>query len=322
MAPQSKPSTSEKGKEIVDESNAHKIARPVAPTYELNVSGEAEQRATIFSSWSAIVEREVDLDSLNHTTLSAIIHDNRWTRLCSKPHSIYLEVVREFMVNFNLTITDEGKEHAYETHVQGVWVPFSPDVIGHFYGVPEGSDAPAITNWSTVARAIYPDEHPKPWPHSNVVRHGHMSDELRLLHSFMASNITPTTHLIEIYPARMTILYQMETGHNFNFGEHIFNIITDLASNPKGRSKLIFSDLISVLCKRAQVSMHSSEMDKVKTPILCLRSVRHSIGQVHRHANERRLAAELEGKDEDNSPANEDEPIESDTLFMPQRIQR
>ncbi|KAL2497469.1 hypothetical protein Adt_23019 [Abeliophyllum distichum] len=102
MAPRSKPTTSRKGKEIAEDSNAHKRARPAAPTYELYVSGEAKQQATIFSSWLAIAEREVDLDSLNHTTLSAIIHDNGWTQLCSKPHSIYMEVVREFMVNFTL----------------------------------------------------------------------------------------------------------------------------------------------------------------------------------------------------------------------------
>ncbi|KAL2480182.1 Uncharacterized protein Adt_33148 [Abeliophyllum distichum] len=156
MAPRSKPTNSRKGKEMVDNSNAHKRSCHAVPTYELYVSSEAEQRATIFSSWSAIEEREVDLDSLSHTTLSAIIHDKGWTRLCSKPHSIYMEVVRKFMVNFNLAITDEEDEHAYESYVRGVWVPFSPDVIGNFYGVPEGFDAPAITNWNAVARVIFP----------------------------------------------------------------------------------------------------------------------------------------------------------------------
>ncbi|KAL2498721.1 Envelope-like protein [Abeliophyllum distichum] len=160
------------------------------------------------------------------------------------------------------------KDHAYETYVRGVWVPFSPDVIGHFYGVPEGSDAPNITNWNAVARAIYPIEHPRPWPQSNVVRHGDMSDELRLLHSFMASNNIPTTHLTEIFLVKMTTPYRLATGHRFNFGEHIFNIIMDLASHPKCRSKLIFPGLISALCKRAHVPMHSSEKDKAKTLIL------------------------------------------------------
>ncbi|KAL2541210.1 Uncharacterized protein Adt_02188 [Abeliophyllum distichum] len=177
------------------------------------------------------------------------MHDKGWTRPCSKPHSIYMEVVREFTVNFNLAITDEEKECAYETYVRGVWVPFSSDVIGHFYGVPKGSEAPAITNWNAIVHVIYPIDNPKPWLQSNVVRHGDMRNELYLLHSFMASNITPTTYLIEIYPAWMMILYQLATGHNLNFGEHISNTIMDLASNPKGRSKLIFPGLISALCK-------------------------------------------------------------------------
>ncbi|KAL2454319.1 hypothetical protein Adt_48178 [Abeliophyllum distichum] len=223
MAPRSKPTTSRKGKEIAEDSNAHKRARPAAPTYELYVSGEAKQQATIFSSWLAIAEREYIYGS------GAGIHGK-----------------------FHLAITDEEEKDAYETYVRGVWVPFSPDVIGHFYGVLEGSDAPAITNWNVVARVIYPIEHPKPWPQSNVVHHGDMSDELHLLHSFTASNITLTTHLTKIYPARMTILYLLATGHHFNFGEHIFNMIMDLASSPKGRSKLIFPGLISALYKRAQ----------------------------------------------------------------------
>ncbi|KAL2532871.1 Uncharacterized protein Adt_06222 [Abeliophyllum distichum] len=269
MPPRSKPTTSRKRKEIAEESNVYKRARPATPTYKAYVNAEAEQRATIFTTWSVIAEREVDLESLSHTTLSATIHDKGWTRLCSKPHSIYMEVVREFMVNFNLAITDEEDEHAYET-------------------VPEGSDAPAITNWNAVACNIYPIDNTKPWPQSNVICHGDMSDELRLFHSFMASNITPTTHLIEIYPAKMTILYLLATSHNFNFGEHIFNTITDLTSNLKGRSKLSFQGLISA-------------------PFHC-------------HANVCRLAAELEEEDEDDSPANEDEPVESDTPIMPQRI--
>ncbi|KAL2542699.1 hypothetical protein Adt_03677 [Abeliophyllum distichum] len=223
MAPRSKRTTSRKGKEIAEESNAHKRAHHASPTYELYVNSEAEQRATIFSSWSVIAEREVDLDSLNHTILSTIIHDKGWIRLCSKSYSIYMEVVQEFMLNFDFAITDEEEEQAYET---------------------------------------------------------------------------------------MTILYWLATGHNFNFEEYIFNIITDLTCNPKGWSKLIFPILISALCKRAQVSMHLSKKDKAKTPILCLRSVQHSIRQVHRHANECRLAAELEGEDKENSPANEDELVE------------
>ncbi|KAL2518168.1 Uncharacterized protein Adt_14415 [Abeliophyllum distichum] len=129
MPSKSKPTTSGKGKEIAEESNVHKRARPAAPTYEAYVSEEAEQRATIFSTWSTIAEREVDLESLSHTTLSAIIYGKGWSRLCSKPYSIYMEVVREFMVNFNHAITDEEEEHTYEMYVRGVWVPCSPDVI-------------------------------------------------------------------------------------------------------------------------------------------------------------------------------------------------
>ncbi|KAL2476779.1 Uncharacterized protein Adt_37515 [Abeliophyllum distichum] len=146
MPPRSKATTSRKGKKIAEESNVHKRACPAAPTYKTYVRAEVEPRATIFTTWSAIAEREVDLESLSHTTLSALIHDKGWTRLFSKPHNIYIEMVREFMVNFNLVINDEEEEHAYETYVQGVWVPFSPDIIGHFYGVLEGSEAPAITN--------------------------------------------------------------------------------------------------------------------------------------------------------------------------------
>ncbi|KAL2456284.1 hypothetical protein Adt_46861 [Abeliophyllum distichum] len=181
------------------------------------------------------------------------------------------------MVNFNLQITDEEEERAYEMYDRGVWVSFSPDVIGHFYSVEEGSEVPAITNWNDVAFIIYPINNPRPWPHSNVVCHGDMSDELFLLHSFMAFNITLTTHLTEIYPAKMMMLYRLVTVHDLNFGEHIFNTITDFTSNSKSRSKFIFPGLISVLYKRAQVSMHSSEKDKTKTLILYFRSMRHSV---------------------------------------------
>ncbi|KAL2480420.1 hypothetical protein Adt_33386 [Abeliophyllum distichum] len=226
------------------------------------------------------------------------------------------------MANFNLQITDEEKDHAYETYVRNILVPFSPNVIGHFYSVEEGSEAPAITNCNDVARIIYPIDDLRPWPQSNVVCHGDKSDELRLLHSFMASNITLTTHLTKIYPARMTMLYFLVSGHDLNFGEYILNTITNLASNPKSRSKLIFLGLISTICKQAQVPMHSSEKDKTKTPIIHIRSVRHSIGQVYCHANERRLAAELMDEDEDNSPNHVDEPIESDTPILSQRIRR
>ncbi|KAL2457672.1 hypothetical protein Adt_46289 [Abeliophyllum distichum] len=160
-----------------------------------------------------------------------------------------MEVVWEFMVNFNLQITNEEEEHAYEMYVRGVWISFSLDVIGHFYSVIESSEAPTVINWNDVAHVIYPIDNPKPWPQSNVVSHGDISDKLRFLHSFMASNITLTTHLTEIYLARMTMLYRLATGHDLNFGEHIFNTITDLASNPKDRSKLIFLGLIPILCK-------------------------------------------------------------------------
>ncbi|KAL2470561.1 hypothetical protein Adt_38697 [Abeliophyllum distichum] len=191
------------------------------------------------------------------------------------------------MTNFNLQITEEKEEHAYEKYVRGVWVSFSPDVIGHFYNVDEGSEAPTIINWNDVARVIYSIDNHKLWPQSNVVRHGDMSDELRLLHTFMASNITLTIRLTEIYLSRTTMLYQLATGHDLKFKEHIFNTNTDLASNPKSRSKIIFLGLISTLCKQSK-----------------------------------RLAAELEEKDEEESPANVDEPVESDTPILSQSIRR
>ncbi|KAL2475005.1 hypothetical protein Adt_35741 [Abeliophyllum distichum] len=105
-----------------------------------------------------------DFESLTNFILSTIVQEKEWTRLCSKSHNIYTEVVREFMANFNLQITDEEEEYAYHTYVRGVWVPFSPDVIGHFYGVEEGFEVPAITNWNNVACVIYPIKNPKSWP--------------------------------------------------------------------------------------------------------------------------------------------------------------
>ncbi|KAL2512902.1 hypothetical protein Adt_18502 [Abeliophyllum distichum] len=154
------------------------------------------------------------------------------------------------------------------------------------FGVEEDSKTATITNWNDVIHVIYPVDNPEPWPQDNVVRHGDMSEELCLLHNFMATNIAPTSHLTEIYPARIMMLYQLATGRDLNFGEHIFNSIRDLAFYPWGRSKLIFPYLIFVLYKQAKVSMHPSEKNKTQTPILYLQSVRHSVGQVQRHVNE------------------------------------
>ncbi|KAL2470920.1 Uncharacterized protein Adt_39056 [Abeliophyllum distichum] len=124
------------------------IKEPALQSLPMSLMSPKRQRdeRPFFPTWSVITEREVDLESLTHTTLSNIVHDKGWTRLCSKLHNIYMEVMREFMVNFNLQITDEEEECNYETYVKGVWVPFNTNVIGHFYGVEEGSKAPAITN--------------------------------------------------------------------------------------------------------------------------------------------------------------------------------
>ncbi|KAL2518941.1 Uncharacterized protein Adt_15188 [Abeliophyllum distichum] len=164
MPHQTKPTTSRKEKEVVEVSNVNKQALTCTPTYETYVSKEVVQRAATFAKWTLLSEREVDLESLACSIISAVVQDKGWTQLCSKLHSVYPDVVREFIANFNLQITNEEDEYGYHKYVRGVWVPFSPDVIEHFYGIKEGSEALAITNWNDVARAIYPIENPKPWP--------------------------------------------------------------------------------------------------------------------------------------------------------------
>lgn len=71
------------------------------------------------------------------------------------------------------------------------------------------------------------------------------------------------------------------------------NTIRDASMDPRGRTKLIMSSLISTWCKRVEVPMTLSEIEKKATRLLCLTTMRQSPSQINRH-KQVRLAAEAE----------------------------
>ncbi|XP_052206028.1 uncharacterized protein LOC127810533 [Diospyros lotus] len=294
-----------KGKAIVTSSNASKRPRANPPSYPIYLTTETEERARVIKSWPLHREREVDLASIEITGVSEVIHAKKWHKFCAKPHKIYPSVVREFLANFNDNILggdDEDEEaHAFHTYVRGVWVPFSPDVIQHFYQVTSGTALPDIEDWNQVAHFCFNEDIPPVWPCHNVVLHNELNLKAKMFHYILSSNIAPSSHMIEIYPPRMQLLYTLATGHDLNFGERIFQQIVTLALTKGSKKRIYFPALISALCKQAKVPTSSSKLDRTKPILINLYTIRQSQTQIvqHRHAAQMRdAAAEAEEEDE------------------------
>lgn len=294
-----------KGKAIATSSNTSKRPRADPPSYPIYLTTKAEERARVIESWPLHRERQVDLTSIEITDVSEVIHAKQWHKLCAKPHKIYPSVVREFLANFNDNILggdDEDEEaHAFHTYVRGVWVPFSPDVIQHFYQVPSGIDFPDVEDWNQVARFCFNEDIPPVWPRHNVVLHNELNLKAKMFHYILSSNIAPSSHMTEIYPPRMQLLYALATGHDLNFGERIFQQIVALALTKDSKNRIYFPALISALCKHAKVPTTSSEHDRTKPVLINLYTIRQSqtqIAQRQHAARMRDAAAEAEEEDE------------------------
>lgn len=144
--------------------------------------------------------------------------------------SYVLKVVLEFYTNLLSDITDLPPEVAYTTFARGEFVKFSPEVINQFLGTiifpgPSPSGVMDIVVSELTGGVVCT------WPQTGRVRASALSHRYSVLHKIALHNWLPSAHRSTIHSEVALLLYNVVTKGCIDFGQLVFDHVTDHAES-------------------------------------------------------------------------------------------
>ncbi|KAL2466420.1 Uncharacterized protein Adt_42271 [Abeliophyllum distichum] len=198
MAPKRKITTQEKGKEKVGE-GSNRRRRVEEPTSDGGIpwflTPEAQERYD--KKWKGKnyhQERMVLHANFHGHLLKFVIQQGGWSKVAAAPHPAYIALVKEFFTNFNKEIDTPESSHRHKTCVRDMWIRFSPVLIDRYYKLNRTGIDPMPTeeDMQSVTQFLYGGENV--WPLATLhFKHDELTREIRALHIFICTNISPTT---------------------------------------------------------------------------------------------------------------------------------
>lgn len=217
-----------------------------------------------------LVERGINIDGLEETTIPATIAQRDWTVFTSTREPYHEGLVREFYAS----MVPEVFHNCGRVWVQGVQVEITSEGINNFLQTTINPRDAYVDGFPISARfqpslrliaaGIRHNENDIWVPGTTELHHAELEPDMALWSVFIKHSLVPSTHRTVLTVENARILYAIMTDVHFDVGYFIFNNI--LKTGCDTRSLLTFPCLITYFCKVAGIMAAFNEAETEAPP--------------------------------------------------------
>ena len=217
----------------------------------------------IFAERGFLIDRADE--TLGHPeSISSLIINKSWEKLCQHPSSYNTQLVKEFYSNLRLPSKKS------EVMVRGSLISYSEGTINMMFGLKatDGEYEETLLRADDTEYEVYMQTLCQPhttWVEKDgekSVRRMDLLPEAKAWYQFIKHSIRPTTHNETVNKSRLALFHCFTAGCDINFGKIIMQEIQLCATKKEGM--LYYPCLITSLCMRQGV--RARDTDEIGKP--------------------------------------------------------
>ncbi|XP_065628863.1 uncharacterized protein LOC136067239 [Quercus suber] len=215
-------------------------------------SAEADMKYNdYYKDKTIIIERVVQLETLEDTFIPEVFKDRTWTKLLNSTGVVYSEIIREFFSN--ATVNGDCIE-CWVRHKEFV---ITKEVIQDFLEIRPSSQPITVAyedRLGSTAEMVTALGGELKKSSMNTTK---FSPEMRTLSYVMIHNLYPVTNLTTLSTPRTRFLYDLFTHKEIDICGHIMHVLKKSITKQNTRIMMSFPSLIMVLIAKAKLKLPS-----------------------------------------------------------------
>ena len=215
-------------------------------------SAEADMKYNdCYKGATIIIERVINLESLEGTFIPAVFKERTWTKLLNPVEVVYSKIIREFFSN--ATINGDRIE-CWVRHKEFV---ITREIIQDFLEVRPTSQPIAVQYEDRLGSTDEMIRTLGGTPKKSSMNTIPFSPKMRALAYVMIHNLYPVTNLTTLSALRTRFLYDLFTQKEINICGHIFHVLKKSIVKQNSRTVMSFPSLIMGLIAKTRFKISS-----------------------------------------------------------------